>query len=103
MTRPEWIEAGAGAILGEEATSTSGYYASSYRVDTEHCHDLAREVIAAVEPLIRAKIAADIEAGRDNFIRVTRSRPGGDRPLSLGDEMFMHVYDDAARIARGES
>lgn len=62
MNPPEWVEAGAMAILGEEATSTSGYYASSYRVDMEHCHDLAREVIAAVEPLLRRQIVADIEA-----------------------------------------
>ena len=36
------------AVIGEEATSTTGYYGGSYRIDSEHAEDIAR---AALEPV----------------------------------------------------
>lgn len=120
MTRPEWVEAGAQAILGEEATSTSGYYASSHRVDMEHCHDLAREVIAAVEPLIRAdererNTSLDIEAFRVALTRNLRAQIAAEIMAQHGGVMCYRVHpidgtplvvcshERDARIARGES
>lgn len=42
------IQAVAQALLGEEATTESGYYGQSYRVDAEHAWDLAEVAVAAV-------------------------------------------------------
>jgi len=50
--RDDAIAAGAEAVNGEEATTTSGYYSASYRVDADHARDIAAAVVDAVIPIL---------------------------------------------------
>jgi hypothetical protein len=45
------IQAVAQALLGEEATTTSGYYGASYRIDAEHAWDLAEIAVDVVRAI----------------------------------------------------
>ena len=82
MTSPEWVEPGAQAAKVAYA-----------EVEGDDIWTiLSAAVIAAVEPLIRAQIAADIEAAT---------------PAPMEGTDYLNTYisgmTDAARIARGES
>lgn len=52
----------------------------------------ARATLAAVEPLIRERLAQEVEAERDEFMRVTKTAP---------DHILVAVYDDIARLITG--
>lgn len=82
---PEWVEAGARALNGEWR-----------RVPLEDMTTeiAASAVIAAVEPLIREQIAAEIERVPQYCTFMA------DGSLDGGDAI---LRSDAARIARGES
>lgn len=69
---------------------------SRQMVDPVSPATLSERCVTAAAPLIEAqvreRIAAEIEAGRDQFRRVTATVEAGD--------LVSRVYDDAARIAR---
>lgn len=46
------VKAVAEALLGEEATTESGYYGQSYRVDAGHAWDLAEVAVKAMRAVV---------------------------------------------------
>lgn len=85
------------AIVGEEATITSGYYGESWRIDSEHAPDIAAAALEAVLTDIEKRIKAHLDA-TENEASLTTWHDRREHLESVADGIQI-----ALGILRGES